>query len=52
MHYAGDPVHNKDLVAGKLFGPVQRGQGLLHPTASPQQRDRMRVLSSQQGDYA
>ncbi len=48
VDHAGNPVHNEDLPAGELLGSFQHGNGLLHPTDSVQQRDRLRMLRSQQ----
>src|SRR4030095_13859857 len=49
---AGDPIHNEDVAAGKFFGPIQYGNRLLYPSDSAQQRNRVRMLRSQQGDHA
>src|SRR5215831_7457575 len=43
---AADPVHDEDLAAGKLFGALQHGNGLLHPGDSMQERNILGVLSS------
>ena len=52
VDHAGNSVHNEDLPAGELLGSLQDGNGLFHPTDSVPQRDRRRMLSSQQTDSA
>ena len=49
---AGNPVHNEDLPSGKLLGLFEYRNGFFHVTHSIEQRDRRRMLRSQQTDGA
>ena len=52
VDYACDPVDNENFSTRELPGSFQHGNRLVYPGNSMQQRDRGRMLSSQQADRA